>query len=116
MPTGKAPVRTCLPSSVNVVPSRPGCAPWLDEIMVEIVSVVFRLESDEIVEAQAAQDLLMARQGDQNVGRRAGDVQIEADRVRVTPRAQFLGERHQVIVVHPDDVVLLDQFAELVGE
>ena len=40
----------------------------------------------------------------------------EADLVVVAALAQRLGERHQMIVMHPDDIVGLQQLLEFVGE
>ena len=58
----------------------------------------------------------MVGQRRQNVGRRAGNVEEEADRVDAAAGPQLAGQRHQVIVVHPDDVVFLEDFVELLGE
>ena len=52
----------------------------------------------------------------QDVRRRAGNVEEEADRIDAAARPEFAGQRHQVIVVHPDDVVVLDDRVELIGE
>ena len=84
--------------------------------MGEIVAVVFGLEADQIVIGQPAEDLPVMRQGLQNVRRRAGNVQEKADRIAMAARAQLASERHQMIVVHPDDVVLVEQRAQAVGE
>ena len=54
------------------------------------------------------------RQGLQNVGRRARRVQEKADPVAMAARTQFAREKHQVIIVHPDDVVLVDQRAQVI--
>ena len=84
--------------------------------MGEIVAVVLRLEADEIAIGQAAENLPVMGQGLQDVRRRAGRVQEEADPVAVAARAQFAGEQHQMIVVDPDDVAFADERAEAVGE
>ena len=84
--------------------------------MGEIVAVVFGLEADEIVVGEAAENLPVMRQGLQDVRGRAGRVEEKSDRVAVAARAQLASEQHQMIVVHPDDVVLLEQRAQAVGE
>ena len=81
-----------------------------------IVTVVLGLEAHEVVVAERADALLLARDGEQKVRRRAGDMQEEAERILVTARAQFPGERDQVIIVNPDQVVGLEELGELVGE
>ena len=52
----------------------------------------------------------------ENLGRRKWDVQEEADAVAVTAVAQHLRKRNEMIVVHPDDVVGLQQTVELIGK
>ena len=86
------------------------------EIASEIVAVVRGLESDQVVIREAAEDLFMHRQRLQDVRRGARRVQEKADAVAVTARAQFPAEKHQMVVVHPDDVVLADKRAQAVGE
>ena len=56
----------------------------------------------------------MVRQGLQNVGRRAGRVQEKANPIAMAARAQFAREKHQVIIVHPDDVVLVHQRTQVI--
>ena len=58
----------------------------------------------------------MLRQGLQDVGRRAGRMQKEANLVPMSARPQFASEQHQVIVVHPDDIILMDQRAQSIAE
>ena len=84
--------------------------------MREIVAVVFRLEADQIVVGEAAENFPVMRQGLQNVRGRAGCVEEKSDRVAVAARAQLASEQHQMVVVHPDDVVLLEERAQAVGE
>lgn len=43
-------------------------------------------------------------------------MQEEADRIRAAHRAQFGGERNELVVVHPDDVVGTQQRAQLARE
>ena len=52
----------------------------------------------------------------QDVGRRARDVEKEADRIDASARPQLPRQGHQVVVVNPDDVVVLDEGVELIGE
>ena len=82
----------------------------------EILEVVVGLEADEIVMREPAHDLLMHRHGEEHIGRRPGDVQEEADLVLEAHLAQFGGQRDQMVVVDPDDVVRLDQRRQPVGE
>ncbi len=58
----------------------------------------------------------MLRQGFQDVARRAGRVEEKANPVAMSARPQFARQQHQVIIVHPDDVVLMDQRAQSSAE
>ena len=84
--------------------------------MGEIVAVVLGLKTNQIVIGEAAENVFVMRQRLQDVRRRARDVQVKADRIEPSARAQFSRQRHQVVVVHPDDVVVLDEEVERVGE
>ena len=86
------------------------------QIMGEVFTVVLRLETHEIIMRQASQDFPVMRQGLQNVRRGAGRVQEEADRILVAARPQFAAQQHQMVVMHPDDVVVPEQRAEPVRE
>ena len=58
----------------------------------------------------------MVGQRGENFGRRKRDMQEKADAVAVTAVAQHFCKRNEMIVVHPDDVVGLQQIVQLVGE
>ena len=74
--------------------------------MAKVVTIVFRLEPNQIVMGEAAENFSVVRQGLQNVGRRARRVKKKSDGVAMAARAQLAAQQHQVIVVDPDDVVL----------
>ena len=59
------------------------------QVVSEIVVVVLRLEADQIVVGEAAEDFPVVRQGLQDVRRRAWRVKEKPDRVAVAPRAQL---------------------------
>ena len=84
--------------------------------MGEIVAVVLGLEADEIVIGEAAENRPMMRQRLKDVGRRAGRVEEKPDRIAVAARPQLASEQHQMIIVHPDDVVVPEQRAQTIGE
>ncbi len=86
------------------------------QIAREIVGVVRRLESDEVVGRQLRNEPFMVGQCRQNVRRRKRDVQEEADPVAVTAIAQHFGERDQMVVVHPDDIVVAQDVVQLSRE
>ena len=115
MPTGKAPRRVWRPSSAKLCAAHRLRA-QRRQVMGEVVAIVVGLEADQVVMDEAAEDLLVVGHRRQDVGRRAGNVEEEADRVDAAARPEFAGERHQMIVVHPDDVVVLDDRVELIGE
>ena len=126
MPTGKAPSRVVRPSSEKLAlragfgqPDGPATQVGLAQrrqVMAEIVAIVVGLEADQVVMNEAADDLLVVGHRGQYIGRRAGNVEEEADRIDAAARPEFARQRHQMIVVNPDDVVLLDDRFELIGE
>ena len=87
-----------------------------DQVVGEIVAVVVGLEADQVVIGEAAQNRPVVRQRLQDVGRRAGRVKEKADRVAVAARPELASKQHQMIVVHPDDIVVLEQRAQAIGE
>jgi hypothetical protein len=52
----------------------------------------------------------------ENLGRRKRYVQEKTDAIMVTAVAQHFCKRNEVIVVHPDDIVGLQQIMQLVGK
>ena len=80
-------------------------AAFVGEIAGEIGGVDLGLEADQIVMAERRDQPLVVGQRGEDFRRRKRNVQEEADPVLVAALAQRLGERDQVIVVHPDDVV-----------
>ena len=86
------------------------------QVVSEIVAIVFRLETDQIVIGETAEDFPVVRQGLQNVGRRTRRVKKKSDGVAMPARTQLASQQHQMIIVHPDNVVLPEQRAQAVGE
>ncbi len=84
--------------------------------MSKVVAIIFRLETDQVVVGEAAEDLPVVRQGLQNVRRRTGRVKEKSDGVAMAARTQFASQQHEMIIVHPDDVVFPEQRAQAVGE
>jgi hypothetical protein len=87
-----------------------------NEIADEIADVGFGLESDKVVLEEQGKQPFMVGQHGHDFRRRERDVQEEADAVGVTALAELLGDRDQVIVVNPDDVVRLEDLRKLAGE
>ena len=87
-----------------------------DQIVAEIVAIVLGLEADEIVMGEASENVLMRRQGLQDIGWSEGYMEEESNSVLAAPGAQFATERHKVIIMNPNDVVLADERAQLVGK
>ena len=84
--------------------------------MSEVFAIVFGLKTDQIIVGEAAKDLPVMRQGLQNVGRRTRRMKEKSDGVAMAARPQLASQQHQVIIVHPDDVILPEQRAQTVGE
>src|SRR5690606_36554936 len=66
--------------------------------------------------AERAQQFVVRRDDGEDFRWRKGNVQKEADAVANAQPAAFFGERNQVVVENPDDVVRLEQRLELLGE
>ena len=115
MPTGKAStLHLALPDREGKVAAVQ--AAFARQVAREVERVVAGLEADQIVLAQRRHQPLVVRQRGEHFRRRTGNVQEVADPVLVAARAQRLGERDQVIVVHPDEIVGAQHLVELVGE
>ncbi|MCY1420490.1 hypothetical protein D9M71_361120 [compost metagenome] len=103
-------------TEVVAPPVRRRRAEYAGQVAGEVGGVVLGLEADQVVFGEGPDQLGMVGQGGQDVGRRHRDVQEEADAVGVAAGAQGLGEGDQVVVVHPEDVVRLQQRAQAFGE
>ncbi len=77
---------------------------------------VFGLEADEVVGAQRLHHRFVARQRDQHLRRRERRVEEETDAVGDAELAQLLTEWDQMVVMHPDEIIGLDQGCEYFGE
>src|SRR5580700_1499578 len=88
-------------------------AAFTREIAAEIESVIAGLEADEIVFAQRWNETLVVGQRSQYFGRWARDVKEKADAILVSALTQCLGERHQVIIMHPDEVIRPEHLVQL---
>lgn len=86
------------------------------DVMLEVQQIRFGLEADEVIREQRAHQPFVFRDRGHDRRRRHRDVQEEADRIRAAHRAQLGGERNQLVVVHPDDVVGPQQRAQLARE
>ena len=86
------------------------------QVVDEVADIHLRLQADEIVGGEAARQLAMLGNGEERLRRRHRDVQEKADGVGDAERAQLHAERDHVIVVHPDDVVRLQQRTQRLGE
>ncbi len=86
------------------------------KVAAQILAVVLRLKPDKVEGDQSAHDLAVFRKRGQDVGWRAGNMQKVTNAVLVPPLAQEPCERHQVMVVNPDDIVRLEYSREVVGE
>ncbi len=82
----------------------------------EIGDIHARLHADEVVGGKTVGELAMLGDCQERLRRRHGDVQEEPDRVLHAEPAQLQPERDQVVVVHPDRVVGVQQRAQRAGE
>ncbi|VTQ83918.1 Uncharacterised protein [Stenotrophomonas maltophilia] len=86
------------------------------QVGLETIGVALGLEADQIVGVQRGEQSQVVGHRLQQVGRRHRDVQEKADAAADAALAQQCAERDQVVVVDPDDVILSQQWRELVGE
>ena len=122
MPTGKLPIRVWRPFRAKVI-CRPDdfehrhlavrVAILGDEVANEIAGIAVGLEAHHVVLQQQRDELLVVGQASHHLRRRHRNVEKEADPVGVAAASQRVGDRDQVIVVHPDQVVGLDDPLEL---
>src|SRR5689334_10935683 len=86
------------------------------QIAAEIKSVVPGLESDEVVFGERRDEALVVRQRCQHFGRRTRDMKKKADAILVAALAEGLCERHQVVIMNPDDILGPDHTVKLARE
>jgi hypothetical protein len=91
-------------------------AAFAREVAAEIEGVVSGLEADKIVFAERWHEALVVRQCGQHFRRWARDVKEEADTVLVAALAERLAERHQVIIMHPDEILRPEHIVQLARE
>ena len=116
MPIGKASMASVRPKPLSRPSFSLPAAEMLDGVAGEVLAVAHRLEADQVVGEEGARELLVMRQRREDLGRREGDVEEEADRVGHLPLAQIGGERDELVVVHPDRVVGVEERRDLLGE
>ena len=85
-------------------------------VVVEALQPLGALEPDDIVGEQRADQTLVIGEHGQQAARRPGDVEEEPDAVPEAGLAQPVAQRHEMVVVHPDLVVLADQRGSGIGE
>ena len=79
----------------------------------KVQQISFALKADQVIRKQGAHQPLILRNGRQNGLRRKGNVQEKANAVFAPQGTQFSGQRYQVVVMHPDEVIRLEQAHEL---
>ena len=82
----------------------------------EVVDVAGTMEADQVAGQQAAQDLAVVRESAVDVEGREGDVEEERDPGGGPSPPDDLGAEREVIVVDPDEVVLLRLGEDRLGE
>ena len=85
------------------------------DVVLEGQLVGVGLEADQVIEAQGLEQFVVRRDRGEDLRRREGNVQEEADAVANAQHAAGFGEGNQVIVVHPDDVIGLEQRLQALG-
>src|SRR5215469_4584559 len=71
----------------------------------EIAGIVRRLETDDVELKEGLDEPIMGRDGFDQLRRREGNMKEKTNPLTGSERAELRGERHQVIIMHPDEVV-----------
>ena len=116
MPMEKVSARTRLVEDLDPAVVEDGSSCDLREIAAEVRGVALGLEADEVEGGEAAGEALVLGQGGEDLRRREGDVQEEAHAALPARGAQLLAHEQEVVVVHPDGVVLAGEGGEEAGE
>ena len=85
-------------------------------VVLQALDIAARLQADQVVGRQVAEQRFVPRQRGEQVGRGHRDVQEEADPPAETAFAQQGAERKQVVVVHPNGVAVAQPRHQGVGE
>ena len=91
-------------------------AQLVQEVVLQRAQVALRVHAHQVVRGQRFEQLAVAGEGDQQARGRQRRVQEEPDPVFHALFAQHRGQRNQVVVVYPDDVVLADELRHALGE
>ena len=75
------------------------------DVAAEIVAVGAGLEADDVIDHERVAEPLLTGNGREDLRRGEGRVQEKADARGAAPAPQFLGQRDQMIVVDPDQIV-----------
>ena len=116
MPIGNSCARSVRPERMDQAVGQGVADPLAIQIVVEVAQIVAGLKAEQVVGAHRLHQLIVPRQGDVDLGRRERDVQEEADPALDAEPAQLLPHRDQVVVVHPDQIVVAQIRVELLGE
>lgn len=82
----------------------------------EVGGIARGLEADHVIGQHGADERACIGQRRQNLRRRERNVQEEADGNLYFHLAQRRGQRHEVIVMHPDEIILLQQWMQPGGK
>ncbi len=103
-------------AEMEAVAAAPRQAAFVRNVAREVGGIDLGLKTDEIIVTQRRNELVVVGQRGDDFRRRKWDVDEESDLVDVAAIAQRFGERHQMIVVHPDYIVGTQQLLEILGE
>ena len=84
--------------------------------MQETFKPFLGLEANQIIFEHRAHQPLVKGQRDEQARGRPRDMQEEADAVFQSPRPQALAQGQQMIIMHPDQIVFLDQGLDAFGK
>ncbi len=93
----------------------PSAEPALGAVQ-EVARVAVDVEPDEVGREHAAKEVLVPGEQAEHVVGREGDVEEEGHGGRHVHLAEERGHQHQVVVLHPDQIVGSDALGDRLGE
>ena len=94
-------------------PHVPGVVAFGDHIANQILGIALRLEAHNVVLHEQRDEVLMVRQRGQHLRWGKRNVQEKSDPVAVPTAAQRVRNGDQVVVMDPDQIIVIDDFLEL---
>ena len=86
------------------------------EIAREVGRVALGLKADQVICGQLRDKPFVVGQGREDLRRGKRDVQEKSDSISMAAVAKHLGERNEMIIVHPDNIVGAQPISDLISK